>query len=102
LGRIGVTGGAVGAEAPLRPPGVGRAPPGVGVARGAEGAPGVAAGAEDADAAGAAEVAGPNVSFSLRTTGGSTVEDADFTNSPMSFNLARTVLLSTPSSLASS
>ncbi|MBG6138154.1 hypothetical protein IW245_004348 [Longispora fulva] len=28
--------------------------------------------------------------------------DADLTNSPMSFNLASTVLLSTPSSLASS
>ncbi|MBB5479683.1 hypothetical protein JOD64_004282 [Micromonospora luteifusca] len=28
--------------------------------------------------------------------------DADFTNSPISFSLARTVLLSTPSSFASS
>jgi hypothetical protein len=35
-------------------------------------------------------------------TGASTVEDADFTNSPMSCNLARTSLLVTPSSLASS
>ena len=41
-------------------------------------------------------------SFSLRTTGGSTVDDADRTNSPMSWSLARTTLLSTPSSLASS
>ena len=41
-------------------------------------------------------------SFNLRTTGGSTVDDADRTNSPMSWSLARTTLLSTPSSLASS
>jgi hypothetical protein len=32
----------------------------------------------------------------------STVDDADRTNSPISWSLARTVLLSTPSSLASS
>src|SRR5690606_28353899 len=37
-----------------------------------------------------------------RTTGASTVEEADLTNSPSSLSLARTVLLSTPSSLASS
>jgi len=43
-----------------------------------------------------------NSSRSLRATGASTVEDADFTNSPMSFSLASTVLLSTPSSRASS
>jgi len=41
-------------------------------------------------------------SFRRRTTGASTVEDADFTNSPISASLARTTLLSTPSSLASS
>jgi hypothetical protein len=41
-------------------------------------------------------------SFNLRTTGGSTVDDADLTNSPMSWSLARTTLLSTPSSFASS
>jgi len=35
-------------------------------------------------------------------TGGSTVEDADFTNSPISFSFSRTNLLSTPNSLASS
>ncbi len=68
---------------------------------GAEGAAGAdALGAEGV--AGAAGVTGPSASFNLRTTGGSTVDDADFTNSPKSFNLARTVLLSTPSSLASS
>lgn len=37
-----------------------------------------------------------------RATGASTVEDADFTNSPRSFSLASTSLLVTPSSLASS
>jgi hypothetical protein len=46
----------------------------------------------------------PPASFSLsrRTTGASSVEEADRTNSPMSFASARTVLLSTPSSFASS
>ena len=92
---------------------------------GAEGPAGVSAagrdgrdatgGAEGADAAAAfafaagagpgfaaAGVGSPNASLSLRTTGGSTVDDADFTNSPRSLSFARTVLLSTPSSLASS
>jgi hypothetical protein len=41
-------------------------------------------------------------SRSRRATGASTVEDADFTNSPCSFSLARTSLLVTPSSFASS
>ncbi len=43
-------------------------------------------------------------SFSLSrlSTGASTVEEADRTNSPMSFNIVRTILLSTPSSFASS
>jgi hypothetical protein len=43
-----------------------------------------------------------NESRNLRATGASTVEDADFTNSPRSFSLASTSLLVTPSSLASS
>ena len=43
-----------------------------------------------------------NASRSFRATGASTVEDADFTNSPLFFNQARTVLLSMPSSFASS
>ena len=43
-----------------------------------------------------------NASLSLRTTGASTVEDADRTNSPISWSLAMTTLLSTPNSLASS
>lgn len=37
-----------------------------------------------------------------RATGASTVDDADFTNSPSSLSFARTSLLVTPSSLASS
>ena len=43
-----------------------------------------------------------NAFLSLRATGGSTVDDADFTNSPIASSLFKTVLLSTPSSLASS
>jgi hypothetical protein len=43
-----------------------------------------------------------NSSFSLRTTGASMVEDADRTNSPISWSLAITALLSTPNSFASS
>jgi hypothetical protein len=43
-----------------------------------------------------------NASWSRRTTGASIVEEADRTNSPMSWSLAITTLLSTPISLASS
>jgi len=46
--------------------------------------------------------AGPIASRSLRTTGASTVEDAERTNSPRSESLARMALLSTFISLASS
>src|SRR5690349_6827714 len=62
------------------------------------------AGAPDADGAGAAAGAEPasRAPRSRRATGASTVLDADLTNSPISLSLARTVLLSTPSSLASS
>jgi len=47
---------------------------------------------------------GSLASFSLSrlSTGASTVDEADRTNSPMSFSMLRTVLLSTPSSFASS
>ena len=47
---------------------------------------------------------GSLASFSLSrlSTGASTVEEAERTNSPMSFSMLRTVLLSTPSSFASS
>jgi hypothetical protein len=55
------------------------------------------AGAEAAPAASAG-----NASRSLRATGASTVEDGDFTNSPMSLSLSSTCLLVTPSSFASS
>lgn len=84
----------------------------------AAGAAGVgAAGAADAGAdgvgAGAAALlpdflapwarsASPCTSLRRRTTGASTVEEADFTYSPMSFRVLRTTLLSTPNSLASS
>ena len=50
----------------------------------------------------ACSAAGGMASRSRRATGASTVDDADFTNSPMSCSLARTSLLVTPSSLASS
>ena len=43
-----------------------------------------------------------NVSRILRTTGGSMVEEADRTNSPCSFKWLSKILLSTPSSFASS
>jgi hypothetical protein len=51
-------------------------------------------------AAGAADAS--RAARSRRATGASTVLDADFTNSPSSLSLARTTLLSTPSSFASS
>ena len=56
------------------------------------------AGAAGAGAAGAAGKASRN----LRATGASIVDEADFTNSPLSFNQDRTFLLSRPSSFASS
>jgi hypothetical protein len=43
-----------------------------------------------------------NLSINLRTTGASTVEDAERTNSPTSCNLAKSSLLSSPNSLANS
>ena len=43
-----------------------------------------------------------NDSLMVRTTGGSMVDDADRTNSPLSLRYVKSVLLSTPSSLASS
>jgi hypothetical protein len=54
-----------------------------------------------AGAASAGAAAGISVR-NRRTTGGSTVEDALRTNSPISWSLVMTTLLSTPSSLASS
>src|SRR5262245_7830173 len=56
-----------------------------------------------AGAAGApADGVATKTSRSRRATGASTVLDADFTYSPISVSFARTILLSTPSSLASS
>ena len=43
-----------------------------------------------------------NLSINLRTTGASTVEDAELTNSPTSCNFARSSLLSKPKSFANS
>ncbi len=81
---------------------------GAGVATGAAGAAlGTGAGAASAAGLGAAflgaaAVAAGNASRSRRATGGSTVDDALLTNSPSSLSFARTSLLGTPSSLASS
>ncbi len=78
-------------------------------------APGVAEGADGIGGRGAAFLGAPGLapdlpeplpcwkaSVSLRTTGASIVEDAERTNSPSSWSLAMTTLLSTPNSLASS
>lgn len=67
-----------------------------------EGAPGLGAALRGA---GFADLPLPppwKASVSLRTTGASMVEDAERTNSPSSWSLAMTTLLSTPNSLASS
>ncbi|AUA10887.1 hypothetical protein CFP59_02992 [Streptomyces malaysiensis subsp. malaysiensis] len=114
-----------------RAPGVGRGP-GVGAAGGVprwpSGVTGFGPGVGGLGAAGRAAAAGPGVgglgvalrgaeglpaarpeplppwkaSVNLRTTGASIVEDAERTNSPSSWSLAMTTLLSTPNSLASS
>jgi hypothetical protein len=63
------------------------------------------AGAAGGGAAGADALAEPlvsNAERSRRATGASTVLEADFTYSPSSASFAKTVLLSTPSSFASS
>lgn len=60
------------------------------------------AGAEGAAAGAVVAPAASIVARSRRATGASMVLDADLTNSPISFSLASTVLLSTPSSFASS
>lgn len=91
--------------------GLGAGAPGFGAAgRAAEAGDG-AAGFEGAALRGAPGFAaglpalppGPcSASVNLRTTGASIVEDAERTNSPSSWSLAMTTLLSTPNSLASS
>lgn len=83
--------GAAAAGAGAAGRGPGRGPPGRG--------PGVGAALP---AAAPSSFAPPNDSRKRRATGGSTVEDADFTNSPCSLSLASSSLLVTPSSLANS
>ena len=61
-----------------------------------------AAAARAAFAAASAVHSGPFSSWSRRTTGASTVDDADLTNSPISLRASSTFLLGTPNSLASS
>jgi hypothetical protein len=93
-GALGTPGAGAADGAAGRRGGMGRAVVGVLGSLGADGADGAGAGAPPCDA-----VSAPR---SRRATGASTVLDADLTNSPISLSLARTVLLSTPSSLASS
>ncbi len=106
-GVTGVTGaGAAGAAGA----GLGAGAPGFGAA-GRAAAAGDGAAGEGAALRGAPGLAavlpalppGPcSASVNLRTTGASIVEDAERTNSPSSWSLAMTTLLSTPNSLASS
>jgi hypothetical protein len=96
LGALGAL-GASAAGAAGRRGGCGRAPvDGAGRRDGDAGA----LDADGADAAGAEPAS--RAPRNRRATGASTVLEADLTNSPISLSLARTVLLSTPSSFASS
>ncbi|CAB4533543.1 unannotated protein [freshwater metagenome] len=60
------------------------------------------AGFASAGAASATALRSGNLSINLRTTGASTVEEAERTNSPTSWSLARSSLLSKPKSFANS
>lgn len=85
----------------------GRGAPGFGApgraACAGEGAPGLGAAFRGAGLPADLPLPPPwKASVSLRTTGASIVEDAERTNSPSSWSLAMTTLLSTPNSLASS
>ena len=99
-GAAGASGAAGAGAAGLGP---GRGAPGF-AADGA-GVPGFAAGlaaaAPDSDLV-SAPAADGNDSRRRRATGASTVDDADFTNSPCSLSVASSSLLVTPSSLANS
>jgi hypothetical protein len=106
---VGGATGAVGAVGAVGRGGGGVATVGSGVGRGGAAVTDAAGGTSTGGAAtdffsGFLVGAGSLASFSRRrrTTGASTVEEADRTNSPMSPNVVRTVLLSTPSSFASS
>lgn len=92
--------GAAGAGAGAAGFGPGRGPPGFAAVAGVlgAGAPGFAAGR----AAESADFADGKDSRRRLATGASTVEDADFTNSPCSLSVASSSLLVTPSSLANS
>ncbi len=85
-------------------PGFGAAGRAAAAGEGAEGFAGVALRGAPGLAAGLPALPpGPcSASVNLRTTGASIVEDAERTNSPSSWSLAMTTLLSTPNSLASS
>lgn len=104
-GAAGAGGGATGLTGP--PAGLGAGAAGRAGAPGV-GAPGLAATLLRGAAGFAAGLPalpppGPwKASVNLRTTGASMVEDAERTNSPSSWSLAMTTLLSTPISLASS
>ena len=95
IGALGATGASTCAA------GASTAAGAVSTATGADADAAFFAGALGAGAAGACAGAG-KISRSLRTTGGSTVDDADRTNSPSSVSLVMTTLLSMPSSFASS
>ncbi len=92
-----VAAGAAGAAGAGRGPGRGPED-GRGVAEPA----GLAAVSADVPFFGAAGVLVPKDSRRRRATGASTVDDADFTNSPCSLSVASSSLLVTPSSLANS
>lgn len=98
-GDAGVTGAAAGASACFGAGGRGAAGR---AACAGEGAPGFAGAALRAGADLPPPLPCWRASVSLRTTGASIVEDAERTNSPSSWSLAMTTLLSTPNSLASS
>jgi hypothetical protein len=84
-----------------RGPAEGRGAPGRGAGDGAE-PTGLGGAGLLADAGFAGLVDPPKATSNFRTTGASIVEDAERTNSPSSWSLAMTTLLSTPKSLASS
>jgi hypothetical protein len=96
------TGRAAGAGAGVAAAGLGRAAGAVGAAAAATGRLGAATGAGAAVAWGAGALAATDFSRTLRTTGASSVDEADRTNSPMSLSVVSKSLLSSPSSLASS
>ena len=103
IGALRVEGAEPGRLMSGRPGTPGRGAPGARVGLLGRGVPlgwGVLRAAGVADVAGPAE--GPSFSRRRRITGASRVDEGDLTNSPMSFAIERTALLSTPSSLASS